>query len=235
MLHDFLATERSAILLAAKQRAIEIRGVRITSDAVELGWSMFFDELVGLLQRDQPFEYQAERGLHTAEAEKQGTEYLRLGYTLSEVVHSYGALCQAITGWATKLNYEITPREFRQLNLSLDTVIAEAVSEFERLRRKNVESSEVERLGFLAHELRNCLQSATISLEMIETGAVSVRSSTGSMLHKSLKKMADLIDTALTEVRLRSEPQWNPERVRVLELMREVEVLSEEVRFLQRH
>ncbi|MDP4244122.1 MAG: HAMP domain-containing sensor histidine kinase [Bacteroidota bacterium] len=226
MLHDFLTRERSTILAEAKRRALESRGTRLTSEAVEAGWGIFYDELIDLLERDQPFEFQGQLGAHTAVAEKHGKEYLRLGYTVSEVVHSYGIICQAITSLATQLGFNITSREFQQLNLSLDTAIAEAVSEFEKLRSENVDRAEVKRLGFLAHELRNCLQSASVALEMIESGIVGVRSGTGSMLQNSLKKMAELIDVALTEVRLRSEPKIDPIRTRVFELMSEVGVTS---------
>ena len=224
MLHDFMTRERSSILSVAKQKANETQGSRKRSDAVEEGWGIFYDELIGLLSRDQPFEFHAEKGLHTAEAQKQGKEYLRLGYTVSEVVHSYGVLCQAVTALAGKLNIEITPREFQQLNLSLDTVIAEAVTEFEKDRRTNFDTAEVKRLGFLAHELRNYLQSAMIALETIQSGSVGVQSLTGGVLQGSLEKMTELIDTALTEVRLRSEPEAYIRRARVFEIMSEVGV-----------
>ncbi len=226
MLHDFLTRERNTILRVAKQKTEDARKSGKTSEAVEEGWGIFFDELIGLMERDQPFEFHAEKGLHTQEAKKQGKEYVRLGYTVSEVVHSYGVICQSITELASKLHFEITSREFQQLNLSLDTVIAETVTEFENDRRNSVDLKEVERLGFLAHELRNCLQSATISLEMIESGSVGVRSSTSVVLQESLKKMADLIDTALTEVRLRSEPKSFLQRTRVFELLSEVGVTA---------
>src|ERR1035437_3664225 len=222
MLHDFLTSERNTILTVAKQKALESQGSRMTSEALEEGWGIFYDELIGLMERDQPFEFHAELGLHTADAEKKGKEYLRLGYTVSEVVHSYGIICQAITELATKLNFEITSREFRQLNLSLDTAIAEAVASFEKDRSKTVDSAEIKRLGYLAHELRNCLQSATIALEMMESGIVGGRSGTGKPLQDSLKKMAALIDVALTEVRLRSEPKSFLQRTPVFELMSEV-------------
>src|SRR5665213_388406 len=179
MLHDFLTRERNSILATAKEKANETQGTRERTHAVEEGWGIFFDELIGLMKRDEPFEFHAELGLHKEEAEKQGKEYLRLGYTVSEVVHSYGVLCQAITSLAGKLNFPIEAREFRQLNLSLDTVIAEAVTEFERGRKKSVQIDEVKRLGYLSHELRNALQSATISLEMIQSGVVGVNSKTG--------------------------------------------------------
>jgi signal transduction histidine kinase len=226
MLHDFLTRERSTILQEAKEKALDMQGTRVTSAAVEEGWGIFYDELVGLLKRDQPFEFHAEKGLHTLEAEKQGKEYLKLGYTISEVVHSYGIICQAITSLATKLGFEITAREFQQLNLSLDTAIAESVSEYRKIGTENVDRAEIKRLGYLAHELRNCLQSATIALEMIESGVVGVKSGTGGMLQTSLTKMADLIDVALTEVRLRTDPKIFLVRTRVFELLSEVGVTA---------
>ncbi|MFI5200792.1 MAG: sensor histidine kinase [Candidatus Kapaibacterium sp.] len=226
MLHDFLTRERTTILNEAKEQALQTQGTRLTSAALEEGWGIFYDELIGLLTRDQPFEFHAEKGLHTIEAEKQGKEYLRLGYTVSEVVHSYGIICQAITSLATQLGFEITVREFQQLNLSLDTAIAESVSEYGKIGIESVDRAEVKRLGFLAHELRNCLQSATIALEMIESGVVGIKSGTGGMLQNSLKKMADLIDVALTEVRLRTDPKIFLMRTRVFELLSEVGVTA---------
>jgi len=226
MLHDFLTQERETILSAAKTSALKSQGTRMTSDALQEGWGIFYDELIDLLKRDQPFEFHNELGIHTSGAEQHAKEYLRLGYTISEVVHSYGIICQSITELATTMEFEITSREFRQLNLSLDTAIAEAVTEYEKLRHSTVDLAEIKRLGYLAHEMRNCLQSATIALEMIESGIVGVRSGTGGLLQNSLKKMAHLIDTALTEVRIRSEPKSYRQRTRLFGLLSEVGVTA---------
>jgi len=38
--------------------------------------------------------------VHRDEAVRRGKESLRLGYTISQVVHGYGTLCQAITEYA---------------------------------------------------------------------------------------------------------------------------------------
>ncbi len=155
MLHDFLTTERDTILMAVKQKALDTQGSRVASVALEEGDSIFYDELIGLLKRNEPFELHAEKGLHTSQSEKQGKEYLRLGYTISEVVSGYGSLCQVITQLATQRGFEITSREFRQLNLSLDTAIAEAVTEYAKVRLKTCNFLETERLDYLASELRN--------------------------------------------------------------------------------
>jgi hypothetical protein len=129
MLHDFLTRERNAIITVAKQKAVESQRSRMTSGALEEGWGIFYDELIALLKRDEPFEFHDEEGSYTLVAEKHSEEYLRLGYTISEVVHRYGIICQAITGLATELGYEITSREFRQFNVSLDRIPNSSVLE----------------------------------------------------------------------------------------------------------
>ncbi len=222
MLHDFLTKEREPILAQCEDAILSFGEQVGTRKPMSGGWHLFYDQLIDLLKRDQPFEFHTERGIYTQDAETHAKEYLRLGYTVSEVVHSYGVICQTITRFADEMSFNITSREFRQLNLSLDTAIAEAVTEFERVKSVNRDSRETERLGFLAHELRNNLQSASIALEMIEGGSFGARSNTGGVLQNSLGRMADLIDTALTEVRMRVEPEVRFERVRVYEIMSEV-------------
>ncbi|HET6402365.1 MAG TPA: HAMP domain-containing sensor histidine kinase [Candidatus Kapabacteria bacterium] len=226
MLYEFLTRERAPILAQCEQEILSFGGTKQALGPADDSWHIFYDELIDLLQRDQPFEFHTEKGLHKVEAEKHGKEYLRLGYTVSEVVHSYGVICQAITDFAAKLDYPITSREFRQLNLSLDTAIAEAVTEFEKVKSEERDVKETERLGFLAHELRNSLQTASISLEMIEGGSFGARSNTGGVLQNSLQRMAELIDTALTEVRMRVEPTVHLQRIPAFEIMSEVGMTS---------
>ena len=227
MLHEFLTREREPILAQCEQEILRFgSSARTAAGSPQGGWHVFYDELIALMQRDEPFEFHVEKGFHTAEAERQGKAYLQMGYTVSEVVHSYGVICQAITEFAAKLDYTITSREFRQLNLSLDTAIAEAVTEFEKVKSEERDVKETERLGFLAHELRNSLQSASIALEMIEGGSFGARSNTGGVLQNSLQRMAELIDTALTEVRMRIEPAVRLEKTPVFEIMSEVGMTS---------
>ena len=57
----------------------------------------------------------------------------RLGFTVSQVVHDYGDICQAITELAVEQNAPITTKEFHILNRCLDTAIADAVTEHARI------------------------------------------------------------------------------------------------------
>ena len=59
-----------------------------------------------------------------------------------------------------------------------------------------------ERLGFLAHELRNLINTAILAFEVLKTGNVGVAGSTGAVLHRSLMGLRALIGRSLAEVRL---------------------------------
>ena len=229
MLYEFLTRERETILTVAKLKATESRWSRITSDAADDGWNVFYDDLTGLLKGEEAAKAVEVTTPAPITGEKKGKEYLRLGYAISEVVQTFSIIYQAITESATKLGFEITPPDFEKLNASFDTAVADVITEFgkvqteaQQIKTEEQDQAEAERLGFLAHELRNSLQSATITLDMIEGGIIDVKSKTGGLLHSSLATMAELIDRALAEVRLRIEPAVHLRKVRVFEVMSEL-------------
>ena len=59
-----------------------------------------------------------------------GKDLLTLGYSVDQVVHDYGDLCQAITDLAFERDAPFATSEFRTLNRCLDNAIADAVTEF---------------------------------------------------------------------------------------------------------
>jgi signal transduction histidine kinase len=135
-------------------------------------------------------------------AKVQGTGMLRKGFSISQVVQSYGAVCQVVTEVAMERKAPISTEEFQTLNHCLDTVMAEAVKEYAAQRDAAISHQETERLGLLAHELRNLLGSAMMSFDILKTGSVSIGGNIGAVLGRSLRGLQDLIDGALAEVRL---------------------------------
>jgi signal transduction histidine kinase len=220
MLHDFLARERATIISTAKRKAQSVRWGRLAFGVVEESWDVFFDDLTGLVISS------AEHTSGNVVPDDLGKEYLKLGFAITDAVQSYNIIYQSITEAAASQDLAISDEELGRLNTSLDIAIAQVVTQFERVQTKAQDLKENERLGFLAHELRNSLQSATIALEMIELGTVSIRSKTGGLLQSSLQRMADLIDNALTGVRLRVEPAVRMHRLRAFEVIGEVEVTA---------
>jgi hypothetical protein len=157
MLHEFLTRERATILETAKRKAEAARWGRLSTNAIDQGWDIFYDELTKLCASCYVTPTNGSAGGSITRAGS--TEYLKLGYAITEAVQSYNIIYQSIVESATVANYAIEEPDLKNLNLSLDTAIAQAVTQFERRQMRTQHESEVQRVGFLAHELRNSLQS----------------------------------------------------------------------------
>ncbi len=232
MLHEFLLSERENILALCSAKLLRLNDARSSSDEMELGLPVFYDELIDVLRTDgeELDEARVDKiwgSVHRDSAVRRGKESLKLGYTISQVVHGYGSLCQSITEYsALHADEPIQAREFNRLNFCLDVAIAEAVTEFSKGQTDNASRAEVQRLGFLAHELRNALANASTAHQLIKKGVVGFSGSTNQIFEDSLKRMEDIIDRSLSEVRLRGEVGVYCERCRVVDMVGEVEATS---------
>jgi len=141
-----------------------------------------------------------------ATAARHGRELLQHGCTVDQVVHDYGDLCQAITDLAYEQDAPFEVDEFRTLNRCLDNAIANSVTAFAHQRDLLLEDAGVhalnERLGFLAHELRNLIQNATLAVTAIKAGNVGLAGATGAVLDRSLIGLRNLVDRSLADVRV---------------------------------
>ena len=112
---------------------------------------------------------------------------------MSQVVHDYGDVCQSITDLALQLNAAIGVEDFRTLNRCLDDAIASAVTEHGRSNRSIVDTDAArddEHLGFLAHEIRNLVGTASVAFEVLRTGNVGVAGSTGTVSNGASQRFA---------------------------------------------
>lgn len=182
------------------------------------GVSRFLDQLIKTLQVEQTSEPLRSRKISGpsgggaamseigATAVLDGREFSEQGWSVEQVVHHYGDLCQAITDLAFELNEPIETDEFRTLNRCLDNGIADAVTEFSFQRSSLLQTSGVDalnkRLGYLAHELRNHIHTATYAVMAMKAGRVGLSGATGAVLDRSLIGMRDLIDRSLADVRV---------------------------------
>jgi hypothetical protein len=131
-----------------------------------------------------------------------GHELLRDGFTVGQVVHGYGDVCQVVTELATELGAPISTGDFQAFNRCLDDAIAGAVTAYAAERERALAYEGTERLGVLAHELRNLLNTSILSFDVIKRGTVGVGGSTGAMHARSLAALSALVERALAEVRL---------------------------------
>lgn len=226
-LHNFLIENRADIIADTEKRTVALAALRPSSDQMRLGLPLFFDQLIEILELRLADVSPHDELVITAAANAHGKELLRLGYTLSHVVHSYGAMCQSITEVASLKKAPVTALEFHLLNRCLDIAIAGAVTEFESIRQTQNKNREVIHLGAVAHELRNALNRAKISFQMLSKGVVGLGGSTSKVLERSLDDMDILINRSLSEVRFRADSELTEEYFTVMEVVSQLVVTAE--------
>jgi signal transduction histidine kinase len=217
MLHEFLTANRRELIDRCRTKVSRRTAPKATDDELLHGIPLFLDQLIKTLEVEQTSEPMRSRKVSGASgggppgeigdsATLHGRELLRHGFSVDQVVHDYGDLCQAITdlGFEKSAGFEVS--EFRTLNRCLDNAIADAVTEFTYQRDLIVAFRHAdalnERLGVFAHELRNLLSTAALSLAALRSGNVGLTGATGAVLDRSLVGMRNLIDRSLAEVRV---------------------------------
>lgn len=224
MLSEFISQHRQEILDLTRQKVLVRMAPRPTESEIEHGVPLFLDQLTEVLKE------QSARGAVTdpklgQSAAGHGGDRMRVGFTVDQLVHDYGDVCQAITELAVDLNTPISTDDFRTLNKCLDYAIARAVTEFERQRERVQVERENERTGFMAHELRNLVTTATLTFHVLKQGKVAIGGSTGLVLERTLKSLSQLIDRSIAIVQRVSSPPVRA-RVRLSELMEELQVAA---------
>jgi hypothetical protein len=204
MLREFIDHNRDEIIDRCRAKVSARSESPTLAARVDHGVPVFLEQLIEALRSGVPASPEIGRV-----AVKHGRDLLLQGLTVSQVVHDYGDICQTITEMALERHASITTEDFRTLNGCLDDAIAGAVTEYGRGRNQSTLDSEAargsERLGFLAHELRNLTNTAIVALDVLRTGNVGVAGSTGVVLHRSLMGIRALIGESLDEVLLAQE------------------------------
>src|SRR4051812_32040990 len=132
MLHEFIGANRQLILGRINLRLAARPQPLTAPHEVDHGAALFLAQLCDTL-RWEATDTPVSTGMIGSTGARHGRELLAAGFSLGEVVHDYGDICQAITEIALESRAPITTEEFHTLNRCLDTAIAEAVSEHARI------------------------------------------------------------------------------------------------------
>src|SRR5687768_11226848 len=151
MLHEFLEIHREDIMARCRAKVATRSVPPPTRAEIDHGVPVFLDQLVAALRsggRRLNTEISRSAVLH-------GHDLLLQGFTVSQVVHDYGDVCQSITDLAMEMNAPISVEDFRTLNRCLDDAIASAVTEYGRGHQSLLDANaarDAARLAFLEHE-----------------------------------------------------------------------------------
>jgi hypothetical protein len=209
MLHEFITSHREQIIERARVQLKE----RLPPDSSEAkfqnGIPLFIGQLSAALlpgapesSPSDPLEVTRAIGESAAVC---GHELLRNGYTVGEVVHGYGDVCQIVTGLAKELNTAISAADFQVFNRCLDDAIAGAVTAHAQQRERDLVVESKARFALLTAEMRNILITATLSFEILRGGVVGIGGSTGAIHSRALSELRLLVERSLADTRIEEE------------------------------
>ncbi len=218
MMYDFLSNNRAELVERCKLKVAQRPQRAATEEQLANGVPLFIDQLTRTLEAEEAGE--AAEGMKISgpsggdslalseigvSAAAHGKSLLKLGYSVDQVVHDYGDLCQAISDLAFERDAPFAIGEYRTLNRCLDNAIADAVAEFSFQRETRINRQQKldanERLGFFVHELRNSLATAKLAVTALELGNMTINGATGTVLKRSLASLSQHIDRSLAEAR----------------------------------
>src|SRR6202171_1799566 len=137
MLHEFLNSNRQELIRRCRAKVSQRSSPPATPAELEHGVPLFLKQLAealrheaanpalqadGILGSSSKMRASVERSRTAA---LHGKELLQQGYSVEQVVHGYGDVCQAITELAKESDAPITVDEFRTFNRLLDNAIAD--------------------------------------------------------------------------------------------------------------
>jgi hypothetical protein len=215
MLHEFLTSNRQALISLCRASASKRFEPKVSPAALDHGVPLLLQQLVETLRDEQTTDVRMNGDTESRPgateigrtAALHGAELQRLGFSIDQVVHDYGDICQSVTALAVEQDEPISTDEFRTLNRCLDNAIADAVSSFGRARQTSIDGQAQtlqSRLVAFASEHQRLADIAVHSFRAVRAGNIGSNGATGALLAYALEELRSLTDRTLPEIRLAS-------------------------------
>lgn len=212
MLHEFVTSNHEELIRRCQEKVAKRLELSELPVATDHGVPLFLQQLVDTLRAEQLTPIRATPAAESAPSPSEigraaalhGAELLRLGFTIDQVVHEYGDVCQSVTELAIEKNAMIASDEFRTLNRCLDNAIADAVTSFGRAHHDLVADragTAHARLDAFTWEQARLIDTATQAFCAIRTGGVGVSGATGQLLMHSLTELRFHTERTLPQLR----------------------------------
>lgn len=199
-LEDFVFDNRRELIDRTRAKVAKRSSPPRTEAEMEHGVPLFLTQLVSALQEEQERDPAQQSAADPPDNESivrsatlHGQTLRRLGFTIDQVVHDYGDVCQAVTELAVERVAKLTTAEFHTLNRCLDNAIAGAVTSWNRER----DASRVQGAGrreLCRNELLDLVDTASVSFALLREGQVGVGGATAKVIGQCFVEMRALLE-----------------------------------------
>jgi hypothetical protein len=204
-LDQFLKDNRAELIERARIKVAGRSSPPSNPTELEHGVPLFLSQLSDTLEdqgpggtEDSTRASRAANAIISEGAAQHGRDLLKFGFTIEQVVHDYGDVCQAVTELAEERGATLSIAEFHTLNRCLDNAIAGAVSSWSQERDlARADKADKERVsGTFLRDFDKLLEQVNTLFDVIRGGRVGVSGATGALVVRALLEMRALVDKA---------------------------------------
>jgi signal transduction histidine kinase len=182
----------------------------------------FFDEVLAALRAEEGSSPEAAASNGSTASVAHGTQRLRVGFDLAQVIREYEILTECILDEVEAVGGSISTRAFRRVQALLIAGRAQAVSAYIDRRDAEMTRTHSQHVAFIAHELRSPLMSAFLVVTTLRKKERPEDQWALGVLTRSLSALRDLIDQVLTADRLAVQIQLRRESFDLRTLLEQV-------------
>ena len=204
MLEQFLRDNRDELIQRTRRKVAGRPSPPVDPSELEHGVPLFLSQLSTALAdqgtggtEDSLGASHSAKPAISASAARHGLDLLKFGFTIEQVVHDYGDVCQAVTELAEERCATLSVVEFQTLNQCLDNAIAGAVTSWSderyRTRAHSSGASDLSQAAFTG-DIGALLDTAIMAFDVVLGGKVAVGGSTGMLLRRTLAEARARID-----------------------------------------
>lgn len=158
----------------------------------------FIDELYAHLERPQELDdWQAL--IHSSRLH--GRHRKESGIDIGGLVREFGIVQQVILDMAREAGLALQADELSLLAKLIVDAAAGSVDEYVNLRDRELAEQASEHFAFVAHEIRNPLQTAQLALQLLTNGQKE-NDRAAQRLDRALRQLRDLVDSSLVDAKL---------------------------------
>jgi hypothetical protein len=151
-----------------------------------------------------------------------GTQRLRVGFDLAEVLREYEVLIECILEELETVGRTLSHAQLRRVLRLLDVGRVAAVAAYIARRDRELARAHSQHVAFIAHEQRTPLMSAFNAVSVLRKNGREDEQWALALLHRSLSALRGLIDQALIADRLLGQPPIHRESLDLRAVVQEV-------------
>lgn len=224
-LHAFMSQNRSRILAMCLEK-IKESFAEASDEELLRGLEGVLEEIIRALRRDAGLPAESPLPERSPSAVKHGGLRQYRGDAVERIARDFGSISQSVGELGARQGLRFAASEYQIFNECIDEAIASALEQFSSQDQRKQEAETAQRVGFIAHELRNALSSARMAFDMLRRGQVGVQSKTGDVLGRGLVRLESLINQMLLATQLQAGIKPAPKRMQLLDLLLRVEELT---------